>query len=111
METDVKEVFSGLDEWPVITDRLNIHRKMPKELSIATGMAEQSILRGIRYADMPVALGFLRDCVRFFGVLTRVSGRSDDEVINHLDHDDCMAFLKRQPAMPPLPGNWWEREG
>jgi len=108
MKENGEELFSGVDEWPVVVDCMNIHRVTPEMLSKGTGMAVASILRGIKDFDMPITLRFLRDCLRVFDLLPRVSGRGD--VISNLGYDECMTYLKRPSAMPPLPGNFWERD-
>ncbi|MFH0941750.1 MAG: hypothetical protein V1823_01830 [Chloroflexota bacterium] len=110
MKINEDELFAGVDEWPVIVDRMKTHRVTPAGLSKGTGVAEASILRGINDRDFPVTLRFLRDCVKVFNLLSQASGRSQEDVINHLTYDDCMALLRPPPAMPPLPGNFWERD-
>ncbi len=111
-ETNEKDFKS---DWQALRQRMNMHRITPKKIAYLTKYPIDRIMKGTSGELIPITTSFLNRCVRVFGLVDsraqlNAKAQSYEDTDESLSYDECMRLIKPPPAMPPLQGNFWERE-
>ena len=104
-EEDISEIKNI---WQAIRFRMNERWIKPDELSRKVGLSPEIIKRGVH--GEPIGIRHILPKFVFGLGLMEIERRGGQGLDDNPSYEECKKLLMPPPAMPPFPGDFWEKQ-